>query len=71
MALRHTADVDDELLIGAMIFGADDEPLYCVICGKPLDGSIDDQPNWPSGPMCGNCYQSQQMDDEIDWSNDL
>ena len=62
--------MDDELLIGAMIV-TDDEPQYCVICGRPLDGSIDDQPDWPTGPMCGNCYQSQQMDDEIEWTGQV
>jgi hypothetical protein len=44
-----------------------DEPLTCVICGRPLGNSIDDQPDWATGPMCGDCYQAQQMDDELIW----
>ncbi len=43
-------------------------PPSCVICGGPLGIFPEDQPDWPTGPMCGNCYQSQQMDDEIWWS---
>lgn len=42
----------------------------CAICGRPLGLSPDDQPLWPTGPMCGDCYQSRQMDDEIFWSAD-
>ena len=42
-----------------------DEPTYCSICGRPLGESIDDQPYGPTGPICGDCYQSQQMDDEL------
>ena len=58
---------DDELLIAAMIITDDDAP-NCAICGRPLGYSIDDQPNWPTGPMCGECYQSRQLDDEIAWT---
>ena len=47
----------------------DDEPT-CTLCGRPLGFSPDDQPFWPTGPMCGDCYQAQQMDDEIAWSNE-
>ena len=43
-------------------------PLPCSLCGRPLGESTDDQPDWPTGPMCGDCYQAQQMDDEIWWS---
>jgi hypothetical protein len=45
-----------------------DEPLYCVICRGPLGIFPEDQPEWPTGPMCGDCYQAQQMDDEIAWT---
>ena len=41
---------------------------YCIICGRPLGLFPEDQPDWPSGPMCGDCYQARQMDDEIWWS---
>ncbi len=40
----------------------------CASCGGPLGLSIDDRPDWPTGPMCGDCYQARQMDDEIAWS---
>ena len=45
-----------------------DGPTLCSICGSPLGYSIDDQPDWPTGPMCGECYQARQADDEIWWS---
>ncbi len=41
------------------------EPVRCMLCSRPLGYSSDDQPNWPTGPMCGDCYQAQQFDDEI------
>ena len=41
------------------------EPLDCVICGRPLGYNPDDQPDWPTGPMCGDCYQAREMDNEI------
>lgn len=44
------------------------EPLTCASCGAPLGESYDDQPDWPTGPMCGECYQARQMDDEIFWT---
>lgn len=42
-----------------------DEPAVCAICGRPMGLYPDDQPDWPTGPMCGECYQSRQMDDEL------
>ena len=39
--------------------------LICVICGQPLVGEADDQPDWPTGPMCGNCYQAREMDNDL------
>jgi hypothetical protein len=45
-----------------------DQPLTCTSCGRPLGDSGDDQPDWPGGPLCGDCYQARQMDDEIWWS---
>jgi hypothetical protein len=47
-----------------------DSPVRCAICGSELSGDPDDQPFPPLGPMCGECYRSQQMDDEIDASTD-
>jgi hypothetical protein len=32
--------------------------------------SIDDRPDWPTGPMCGECYQSRQLDDEMGWDEE-
>lgn len=37
----------------------------CSICGRPLGYSTDDQPHWPTGPMCGDCYQSRELDNDI------
>jgi hypothetical protein len=50
-----------------------DLPTRCAICRQELDGDQDDEPFPPLGPMCGECYRAQQMDDEIDaaqFSND-
>ena len=47
-----------------------DEPLFCVICGNELVGLPDDQPNWPTGPMCGEWYQAREMDNDI-WASEL
>lgn len=41
---------------------------WCSICGRPLGIFPEDQPDWPGGPICGDCYQARQMDDEIWWS---
>jgi hypothetical protein len=46
------------------------EDITCALCGRPLGDLPDDQPDWPTGPMCGECYQARQMDDEIWWSAD-
>ncbi len=47
------------------------DPTDCSICGRPLGYSIDDQPDGPTGPICGECYQSQQMDDEIAYAAEV
>ena len=39
--------------------------LYCVICGRALGELLEDQPDWPAGPLCGECYQARQADDEV------
>jgi hypothetical protein len=44
--------------------------LDCVICGQPLTGLPDDQPDWPPGPMCANCYQAREMDNDL-WAMEL
>jgi hypothetical protein len=43
----------------------------CRICGQPLLGDVEDQPFPPLGPMCGECYRSQQMDDELEMGGSL
>jgi NMD protein affecting ribosome stability and mRNA decay len=48
------------------LLDAPDPPARCVICGQELDGDPEDQPFPALGPMCGECYRSQQTDDEID-----
>jgi hypothetical protein len=47
-----------------------DEPLYCVICGDELIGLPDDQPDWLTGPICGDCYQARETDNDI-WASEL
>jgi hypothetical protein len=50
---------------------ASGEPeLHCTVCGRPLGQSPEDQPEWPTGPMCGDCYQAREMDNEIWWESD-
>jgi hypothetical protein len=39
-------------------------PVPCTTCGSPLGYSYDDQPDGPTGPLCGACYQADQSDDE-------
>ena len=58
----------DETTTGEATGEATEEPLTCITCGSPLGYSLDDQPYWPTGPMCGECYQARQLDDEIWWS---
>jgi hypothetical protein len=45
--------------------------VICLVCGQPLLGDPEDQPDPPLGPLCGECYRGQQMDDELDWAADL
>ncbi len=47
-----------------------EQTVTCTLCGSSLDGSPDDQPDWPTGPMCGNCYQAREMDNELWWTED-
>jgi hypothetical protein len=46
-------------------------PVICLVCRQPLLGDPEDQPFPPLGPLCGECYRGQQMDDELDWSATL
>jgi len=39
----------------------------CTVCGRRLGIFAEDQPDWPNGPLCGDCYQAQQADDETFW----
>jgi hypothetical protein len=45
--------------------------VTCQVCGQPLVGDLEDQPFPPLGPICGECYRGQQMDDEVEWSEEL
>jgi hypothetical protein len=60
--------LDDPMLLGAALDEITDDVPMCTLCGRPLGENLDDQPFWPTGPMCGDCYQARQMDDEIWWS---
>jgi hypothetical protein len=48
----------------------DDVPLFCTLCGRRLGEIPDDQPYWPTGPMCGDCYQARELDNDI-WASEL
>ena len=48
----------------------DDSQPSCILCGRALGRSADDQPDWPTGPMCGDCYQARELDNELWWSED-
>ncbi|HEY7600538.1 MAG TPA: hypothetical protein VH741_11480 [Candidatus Limnocylindrales bacterium] len=61
-------DPADRMLDG-LAYGDASRQAACTICGRPLGESYDDRPDWPSGPMCGDCYQSRQMDDETFWDD--
>ncbi len=53
--------------------GGSIEPLYCTVCGRPLEGDPDDHPDPPFGPMCGESYRAREFDQtlwELDWSDD-
>jgi hypothetical protein len=71
------SDLPDEMLDPQVLGNVSEHLLdgdaasQCSLCGRPLGYSADDQPFWPTGPMCGDCYQARQMDDEIAWSQDL
>ena len=45
--------------------------IRCLVCGQALLGDPEDQPHPPLGPMCGECYRAQQMDDELEWSGEF
>ena len=46
------------------------DQLLCTLCGRPLGTSTDDQPYWPTGPMCTDCYQSRELDNDV-WAMEL
>lgn len=45
-----------------------EDDLVCILCGRPLGYSSDDQPDWPTGPMCGDCYQARETDNDM-WAD--
>jgi hypothetical protein len=44
--------------------------VTCSICGVPLDGDPDDQPDHPAGPLCGACHRAREFDQTL-WELDL
>ena len=46
------------------------DQLLCTHCGRPLFGGPEDQPYWPTGPMCADCYQAREMDNDL-WMAEL
>ena len=47
-----------------------DEQISCTLCGRPLGESYDDQPDWPTGPMCGDCFAARETDNDM-WASEL
>jgi hypothetical protein len=41
------------------------QPIYCTACGRPLGLFPEDQPDWATGPICGECYQELNFEDEV------
>ena len=37
----------------------------CAVCGEPLTGDPDDQPDWPGGPLDGECYRAREFDQTL------
>ena len=44
---------------------------HCAVCHQALSGDPEDHPNPPLGPLCGECYRAQQMDDEVMFSESV
>ncbi|MFN8519983.1 MAG: hypothetical protein U0667_11475 [Chloroflexota bacterium] len=42
-------------------------PVTCSVCGFELRGDPDDEPDHPTGPVCGNCWRAR-ADDELLWA---
>ncbi|MFN8621575.1 MAG: hypothetical protein U0869_12605 [Chloroflexota bacterium] len=42
----------------------------CTVCGQPLAGDPDDQPDHPAGPICGACVRAREFDETL-WERDL
>ncbi|MEO7118324.1 MAG: hypothetical protein ABIZ34_05060 [Candidatus Limnocylindrales bacterium] len=41
----------------------------CRVCGQPMGGDADDQPDPPLGPMCGDCARAREFDQSL-WELD-
>jgi hypothetical protein len=51
---------------GAAWLDADDDAAPCRVCGGPLGGDPDEQPDGtPLGAMCGECYRAREFDETI------
>jgi hypothetical protein len=46
------------------------DPPVCGVCGLPLTGDPDDQPDHPAGPLCGACHRAREFDETL-WELDL
>lgn len=46
------------------------DPLVCGVCGLPLAGDPDDQPDHPAGPLCGPCSRAREFDETL-WELEL
>lgn len=44
---------------------ASDQTVYCTSCSRPLGIFPEDQPDWATGPICGECYQSLNWEDQV------
>ncbi len=48
-----------------MVDAADSAVIYCSVCGRPLGLFPEDQPDWATGPLCGECFQSYEWEVQV------
>lgn len=40
--------------------------LICAVCHQPLAGDPEDQPDWPGGPLDGECFRAREFDNDFE-----
>lgn len=65
-----TAAVEDGRMTS---IDAEADLVICSVCGLPLAGDPDDEPDHPNGPLCGSCGRAREFDQtlwEVAWHED-